>query len=172
MRYLRLQRTTPCRFISMAVRRLPAITGVSNRIRSAVLIGRRSRLYLWMVANFDQFSVILAEAGRPNWQALLEAFRDERLVDKGMTAEKIRLTWSAVRTAVAKDRDLPAKVQALSAKEQPAGLLARPVTPTEDQPKLLALGLAVPRQAAGPGASPRPAYNFRPATLKPRKEED
>ncbi|HME22557.1 MAG TPA: hypothetical protein VKI44_14650, partial [Acetobacteraceae bacterium] len=69
----------------MAARKLPTTTGVSDRIRLAVLIGRRSRLYLWMAANFDQFSATLAEAGRPNWQALLEAFRDERLADKGMT---------------------------------------------------------------------------------------
>ena len=76
----------------MAARKLPTATGVSDRIRSAVLIGRRSRLYLWMAAHFDQFSATLAEAGRPNWHALLEAFRNERLADQGMTAEKVRLT--------------------------------------------------------------------------------
>jgi hypothetical protein len=153
----------------MAARKLPAATGVSDRIRSAVLIGRRSRLYLWMAANFDQFSATLAEAGRPNWQALLEAFRDERLVDKEMTAEKVRLTWFAVRAAVAKDQDLPAKLHALMVQEKhPAGPPATPVAPVEDQ---LKPAMAVPRQT-GPRASPRPAYDFRPASLKPRKDGD
>ena len=153
----------------MAARKLPTATGVSDRIRSAVLIGRRSRLYLWMAANFDQFSATLAEAGRPNWQALLEAFRDERLADKGMTAEKVRLTWFAVRAAVAKDQNLPGKLRALMVQEK---LPARsPVTPVEDQQKPLAPAVAVPRQI-GPRASPRPAYDFRPASLKPRKDED
>ena len=89
----------------MAARKLPAATGVSDRIRSAVLIGRRSRLYLWMAANFDQFSATLADAGRPNWQALLEAFRDERPHRQGNDSrEGLRLTWFTVRAAVAKDR--------------------------------------------------------------------
>ena len=156
----------------MAARKLPTATGVSDRIRSAVLIGRRSRLYLWMAANFDQFSATLAEAGRPNWQALLEAFRDERLADKGMTAEKVRLTWFAVRAAVAKDQDLPAKLHALMVQEKlPARPPATPVAPVEDQQKPLAPAVEVPRQT-GPRASPRPAYDFRPASLKPRKDED
>ena len=156
----------------MATRKLPTTTGVSDRIRSAVLIGRRSRLYLWMAANFDQFSATLAEAGRPNWQALLEAFHDERLADKGMTAEKIRLTWFAVRAAVAKDQDLPAKLHALMVQEKlPARPPATPVVPVEDQQKPLAPAVAVPRQT-GSRASPRPAYDFRPASLKPRKDED
>ena len=156
----------------MAARKLPTATGVSDRIRSAVLIGRRSRLYLWMAANFDQFSATLAEAGRPSWQALLEAFRDERLADKGMTAEKVRLTWFAVRAAVAKDQDLPAKLHALMVQEKlPARPPATPVAPVEDQQKPLAPAVEVPRQT-GPRASPRPAYDFRPASLKPRKDED
>ncbi len=156
----------------MAARKLPKTTGVSDRIRSAVLIGRRSRLYLWMAANFDQFSATLAEAGRPNWQALLEAFRDERLADKGMTAEKVRLTWFAVRAAVAKDQGLPAKLHALMVQEKlPVRPPATPVAPIEDQLKPLAPAVAVPRQT-GPRASARPAYDFRPASLKPRKDED
>jgi hypothetical protein len=156
----------------MAARKLLTATGVSDRIRSAALIGRRSRLYLWMAANFDQFSATLAEAGRPNWQGLLEAFRDERLADKGMTAEKVRLTWFAVRAAVAKDQDLPAKLHALMAQEKlPASPPATPVAPVEDQLKPLAHAVAIPRQT-GLRASPRPAYDFRPASLKPRKDED
>jgi len=151
----------------MAARKLPTAPGVSDRIRSAVLIGRRSRLYLWMAANFDQFSATLAEAGRPNWQTLLEAFRDERLADKGMTAEKVRLTWFAVRAAVAKDQDLPAKLRALMVQEKPPA--RPPVAPVEDQLKPLAPAVAVPRQT-GPRAGP--AYDFRPASLKPRKDED
>ena len=156
----------------MAARKLPTTTGVTDRIRSAVLIGRRSRLYLWMAANFDQFSATLAEAGRPNWQALLGAFRDEQLADKGMTAEKIRLTWFAVRAAVAKDQDLPAKLHALMVQEKlPARPPPTPVAPVEDQLKPLASAVVVPHQTT-PRASPRPAYDFRPASLKPRKDED
>jgi hypothetical protein len=169
MQYPRSQHVPATGPSRATARKLPTAKGVSDRIRSAVLIGRRSRLYLWMAANFDQFSATLAEAGRPNWQALLEAFREERLADKEMTAEKVRLTWFAVRAAVAKDQDLPAKLHALMVQEKhPARPPATPVAPVEDQ---LKPAMAVPRQT-GPRASPRPAYDFRPASLKPRKDED
>jgi HTH-type transcriptional regulator/antitoxin HigA len=52
---------------------LPAISGRSDKIRQAATKERRSALYRWMLANFDDFKATVAEAGRPNWKALSEA---------------------------------------------------------------------------------------------------
>ena len=61
---------------------LPAISGRSDKIRQAATKERRSALYRWMLANFDDFKATVAEAGRPNWKALSEAFGTEGLLDR------------------------------------------------------------------------------------------
>jgi len=86
-----------------------ALPGLSERIKQAATERRRSRLYLWMVANHDDFKATLAAAGRPNWQALAKAFGEERLTDRlgrNPTPEGARQTWVSVRAAVSKDPGL------------------------------------------------------------------
>jgi hypothetical protein len=85
----------------VAMRADPAI---SAKIRRAAVSERRS-LYLWMLANFDEFSATVAEAGRPNWKALAKAFAEEGLTDvkgRDLAPEATRLTWLKVRKAVEK----------------------------------------------------------------------
>ena len=75
-----------------------------------------------------------------------------------------RHTWAKVCTLVAKEGAPMTRTK----QERPGAAVA---TPAEYQPKPLTSGVAVPRQT-WPRASPRPAYDFRPASLKPRKDED
>lgn len=78
-----------------------------ERFRQAATKERRSTLYRWMLANHDEFAVIVADAGRPNWQALAKAFADEGLRDlrdNQPTSEGARQTWFKVRMAVEKER--------------------------------------------------------------------
>ena len=103
-----------------------------EKLREAAMSGRRSALYRWMLANFDQFSSTVAEAGRPNWQALAVVFGEAGLRDrlgKAPSAEGTRQTWFLVRQAVAKTVARPdAMVQVPS----------RPVTASaERRPALL-----------------------------------
>ena len=84
----------------------PLLSGTTLRIRQAAAAGRRSLLYQWMLANFEEFRAILAAAGRPNWSELAKAFGEEKLWDRRNrppTAEGSRQTWWLVRRAVAKD---------------------------------------------------------------------
>ena len=77
-------------------------TTPSERIRKAATENRRSTLYLWMFANFEEFEATVADAGRPNWGALAKAFAEEGLVglrNQPPTAEGARLTWFKVRQA-------------------------------------------------------------------------
>jgi hypothetical protein len=106
-----------------------------EKLREAAMSGRRSALYRWMLENFDQFSGTVAEAGRPNWQALAVAFGEGGLRDrlgKAPSAEGTRQTWFLVRQAVAKTPKLVAR---------PAAMVqgpTRPVTASgERQPALL-----------------------------------
>jgi hypothetical protein len=80
----------------------PHQSGVGDSIKRAATADRRSSLYLWMVRNYDEFGATLADAGKPNWAALADAFKDEGLTDlKGRppTPEGARLTWFKVRQA-------------------------------------------------------------------------
>lgn len=80
---------------------------IAAKVRKAAVTDRRSPLYLWMLANHAGFSATVAEAGRPNWKALSEAFAEEGLMDlknKPPTPEGARLTWLKVRKVV-KARD-------------------------------------------------------------------
>jgi hypothetical protein len=75
-----------------------------------------------------------------------------------------RHTWAKVCTLVAKE----GAPMTRTGQERPGAAVA---TPAEDQPKPLTSGVAVGRRT-WPRASPRPTYDFRPASLKPRKDED
>ena len=104
-------------------------------VKEAAMSGRRSALYRWMLENFDQFSRAVAEAGRPNWQALARTFGEAGLRDrlgKVPSAEGTRQTWFLVRQAVAKTPKLAGR---------PAAMVpgpSRPVTASgERQPALL-----------------------------------
>jgi hypothetical protein len=106
-----------------------------EKLREAAMSGRRSAVYRWMLENFDQFSRTVAEAGRPNWQALAVAFGEAGLRDrlgKAPSAEGTRQTWFLVRQAAAKTPKLVAR---------PAAMVqgpTRPVTASgERQPALL-----------------------------------
>jgi hypothetical protein len=101
-----------------------------EKLREAAMSGRRSALYRWMLANFDQFSSTVAEAGRPNWQALARTFGEAGLRDrlgKVPSAEGTRQTWFLVRQAVAKTpklvaRPAPSRPVAAAGERQPAPL--------------------------------------------------
>ena len=142
-----------------------------EKLREAAMSGRRSALYRWMLENFDQFSGTVAEAGRPNWQALAVAFGEGGLRDrlgKAPSAEGTRQTWFLVRQAVAKTPKLVAK---------PAAMVpgpSRPVTASgERQPALLPSAAPDERtvdldrdaasaaQAAGTSLSASPALKAR-----------
>lgn len=113
---------------------LPAISGRSDKIRQAATKERRSALYRWMLANFDDFKATVAEAGRPNWKALSEAFGTEGLLDRNgntPSAEGARQTWFLARQAVAKNPALAGKPTAQSAPPAPP---VRPIQPTMTPP--------------------------------------
>jgi hypothetical protein len=119
-----------------------------DRIRQAAL-SRRSSLYRWMLRHYDEFSAALAEAGRPNWQALAEAFAAEGLTDsetKPPTPEGARQTWWRVRKAV----------EAKRAKAAPRPQSATTIAPS-------------PAQSPEPGKS---RFTFKPSTALPPKDEE
>jgi len=104
---------------------MKATPEVADRIRNAATSDRRSPLYLWMVANFDEFAASVAEAGRPNWQKLAVEFASLGLTDlkgKPPTPEGARQTWWTVR-----------KVRAAKAAKQ-AGTARRIHQPTPGVP--------------------------------------
>ena len=120
-----------------------------ERIRQAAL-GRRSSLYLWMLENHDTFAATVAEAVRPDWTALAEAFGAEGLTDsdnKPPSPEGTRQTWWKVRKAVKARRDKqPSKPEPTrlaqeqdSKPSQPSGQQApspvRTVQPDDDPSK-------------------------------------
>jgi hypothetical protein len=82
---------------------MAAVPSIKDRIRKAATSKRRSKLFLWMFENFNDFAETVAEAGRPNWQELAKTFGEEGMTDlKGNqpTAEATRLTWFRVRAAM------------------------------------------------------------------------
>lgn len=118
-----------------AVTKKPPPLSTAERIRLAATKERRSTLYRWMLANHDEFAAMVADAGRPNWQALAQAFADEGLRDlreNPPTSEGARQTWFKVRTAVQKERAKkpkqgPAQVSAgTTVKPPPAASLTSP----------------------------------------------
>ena len=96
----------------------------ADRLRQAAAPVRRSALYRWMEQNFDEFSQIVAEAGRPNWRGIAEVLASEglrNLRNEPPSPEGARLTWVKVRKAVAarrrrQSRSLP---PAVTAERQP-----------------------------------------------------
>ena len=102
-----------------------------DRLRTAAASGRRSTLYRWMMRNHERFSETLAEAGRPNWEALAATFdkmglknRDER---QALTGPGVRQTWRKVKQAPAK---APIKQTAAS----PAAPILQTFNPATDTP--------------------------------------
>jgi hypothetical protein len=127
-------------------RKTPAV----ERIKQAAAVGRRSSLYLWMLKNHDEFAASLAEAGRPNWQAIAEAFGAEGLTDlrnKPPTAEGARQTWFKVRKAVAKAPAVPkpAPASPMTKPQPPTSSPVRTVKPDEEGDRQPQFRLAVPR---------------------------
>lgn len=105
-----------------------------DRLKTAATTGRRSSLYLWMMRNRDRFSETLADAGRPNWDALAATFTEMGLENRfsghGLTGVGVRLTWRKVKQAWAK---APIKQTAAS----PAAPIFEPATmldPAVDEP--------------------------------------
>jgi hypothetical protein len=78
-----------------------------DQLRKAASSGRRSTLYHWMRENHARISEALADAGRPNWEALAETFAKAGLTDRSNrppTAAAARQTWHKVRTALVKQQ--------------------------------------------------------------------
>ena len=138
-----------------------------SRLEKAARVDRRSSLFVYMLEHHADLSGVLVRAGRPNWKALSQEFAAAGLTDingNPPTDAVSRHTWAKVCTLVAKE----GAPMTRTGQERPGAAVA---TPAEDQPKPLTSGVAVPRQT-WPSASPRPAYDFRPASLKPSKDED
>jgi hypothetical protein len=124
-----------------------------DRIREAAMM-RRSPLYLWMLQNHGVFGETVAEAVRPNWKALAEAFGAEGLTDadgKPPTPEGTRQTWWKVRKTV--------KARQAAAARRQGGISPQPPPQAAPLPDLLT-----------PEAEPGPEFRFddlKPAV--PRK---
>jgi len=78
-----------------------------DQLRKAASSGRRSTLYYWMRAHHARISEALADAGRPNWEALAETFAKAGLTDRRNeppTAAITRQTWHKVCAVLAKQQ--------------------------------------------------------------------
>jgi hypothetical protein len=67
-----------------------------------------------MLANHDEFSATVKEAGKPNWGELAKVFAAEGLRDlrnQPPSAEGARQTWFKVRQAVAKAAAAPTQTR-------------------------------------------------------------
>ena len=138
-----------------------------SRLEQAARIDRRSSLFVYMVEHHAELRGVLVRAGRPNWKALSKEFAAAGLTDingKPPTDAVSRNTWIKVCALVAKEGAPTIR----RGHEQPSVAAANLA---EDQPEPLTSGVAVPRRT-WPSASPRPAYDFRPASLKPSKDQD
>jgi hypothetical protein len=137
----------------------------ADRIRKAASIDRRSPLYLWMMANFDEFRDSVAEAGRPNWKSLATEFAALGLKDvKGNqpTPEGARQTWWQVRKAKhAKDTrraDAAAREVRLNAPANAANTTRQTPIPTQTQPRIQR------SEHAGQPTAERTGFGFEPPT--------
>jgi hypothetical protein len=164
-------------------------------VKEAAMSGRRSALYRWMLENFDQFSRAVAEAGRPNWQALARTFGEAGLRDrlgKVPSAEGTRQTWFLVRQAVTKAPKLagrpaamipgPSRPVTASGERQPAPLHSSP--PAAALPPTRAVDPIAPpsvrrrmrfqsARALAPGEAPKDDGSKLPRPLHPNlKIED
>nr|WP_294544760.1 hypothetical protein [uncultured Rhodopila sp.] len=135
-------------------------------------LSNRSALYVWMLENHDTFAAVVAKAGRPNWQALSEAFGTQGYTDSDgqpPSDEVTRQTWWRVRKTV----------KARRAKQPPPPVAAPaaaslPATPSPPAPP-------VARVLPEPGEDddsriiePRRRFNWQPAVprAKPPKQGD
>ena len=149
-----------------------------SRLEKAARVDRRSSLFVYMVEHHADLSGVLVRAGRPNWKALSKEFAAAGLTDingNPPTDAVSRNTWVKVCALVAKEgvpitrprHERPGTAVAIPA----TGSLAQlPPEPVPGRAGATAPPPAVSPRQAGPKA--RPAYDFRPASLKPRKDED
>ena len=155
----------------MTVRAKSGPGRLSDKVRQAATERRRSTLYLHLAANFEDFTAAIAAAGRPNWQAIAKAFAGEGLKDRlghAPTAEGARQTWVAVRAAVAKDPDLPAKLRLGDEPEAPA-----PILPLSSRRPAQAPAPPPPTTAEGRSSSPPARHSFAVARFRtPPDKED
>jgi hypothetical protein len=133
-------------------------------------LSNRSALYVWMLENHDTFAAVVAKAGRPNWQALSEAFGTQGYTDSDgqpPSVEVTRQTWWRVRKAVkARRAKQPPPVAAPAA----ASLRATPSPPAPPVARVLPeLGEDDDRII-----EPRRRFNWQPAVprAKPPKQGD
>jgi hypothetical protein len=133
-------------------------------------LSKRSALYVWMLENHDTFAAVVAKAGRPNWQALSEAFGTQGYTDSDgqpPSVEVTRQTWWRVRKAVkARRAKQPPPVAAPAA----ASLRATPSPPAPPVARVLPeLGEDDDRII-----EPRRRFNWQPAVprAKPPKQGD
>jgi hypothetical protein len=91
---------------------------------------RRSTLYMWLIDNHDTFAGVIAEAVRPNWQALAAEFGAQGYTDadgKPPSVEGARQTWWKVRKTIKARR-------AAAARQPPPIPTPRARVPAQPQP--------------------------------------
>jgi len=134
-------------------------------------LSNRSALYVWMLENHDIFAAVVAKAGRPNWQALSEAFGTQGYTDSDgqpPSDEVTRQTWWRVRKTVkARRAKQPPPVSA------PAAASLRP----EPSPPAPPVAHVLPEAIEDDDSriiEPRSRFNWQPAVprAKPPKQGD
>jgi hypothetical protein len=76
---------------------------MSVSLLTEAALSKKSALYVWMLENHDTFAAVVAQAGRPNWTALAEAFGAQGYTDsdgQSPSDEVTRQTWWRVRKTV------------------------------------------------------------------------
>jgi hypothetical protein len=136
-----------------------------ERVREAAM-ARRSELYSWMMQNHEQFAAVVAEAVRPNWRAIAEAFASEGLTDadgKPPSAEATRQTWWKVRKAV------KARTASRAGKMRPETRLPAKGPASEQVTRLHRLFDDKPAQQ---GERPAPAVRAKSPPVSPQSDDD
>ena len=137
------------------------------RLKAAAM-SSRSNLYRWMRENHDAFAAALAEAGRPNWDAITKELAKDGFTDsdgKSPASEVVRQTWWKVRKAVEAARAKAAHSPASAS--HPA---VQRVAPSPSVPDSNAVSGAPgrPGETAADPAAPK----FRPAKLRSAHSKD
>ena len=91
----------------------PTVHDMARIARSKPSRARRSDVYHWMHANFDQFSAYL-DRPHSTWDAIAGALVAVGIKDRSgtkLTAANARLTWLKVRRAIARERGEPVRLR-------------------------------------------------------------
>jgi hypothetical protein len=107
----------------------PERVSIPMSLLTDAAMSKRSTLYRWMVANYDDFAEVLKQAGRPNWEKLALTLGEQGLRDAGdkpPTEECTRQTWWKVKKAMARRAGRPATQQKPSAAGSSSATAARP----------------------------------------------